>query len=1143
MKIRNLLLILLIGLMQINLEAQTNVGGTLSSNATWTLEGSPYNLTSTLGVPTGITLTIEPGVVINYNSNYQIVIAGGNIYAVGNANSLIIFNGISAGNSMIIFKNSDLSNSTLNYLKMIGQKGIQLSDNNSDNNSDTLRIYNLILENTSIITKGYDSNAKFEIYDALINNSIIQGDYPRSEQIEVFNSQIQNSEIYSYAYNKGIFLTSTSIDNSVFASGCCGSNINLNNAIVYNCSFNQANDSQPGSHNNLNIETSKLINCDINMPISTVNIFSSIFEYNNNYSLDYCINSGNGTIDYTTFFGNGDNTAIKRGPSNYSYDNKDPYNISNSSFSNFQTYIAVNGGTSATSGDGPVTISNCNFDYQTNFMLYNNSVYDVTATNNWWGTTDTDEIEEFIFDMYDDVNMGIVDYSDYLLLPDTEAPISPPKNVFISVEENGVRVNWSQNLESDLAGYKIYYNPIDAFSYENVIDVGNVTSYTISGLNISDTVVVTAYDIDADNTDDQIQGHESWYSSPAKLYFTYNLVSGTSYCFGDQLGVEVDVIAEFESDNSFIVELSDKNGSFENEVILAQIDTTGSFEIMISIPDTLDFGTSYLIRVKSTNPEAYSEDISFTVYQIPTSTFELNAEQLCGSEIVTVSYTGNATETANYNWDFDGGNIQSGNGQGDYVVSWDTPGNKIVRLSVIENGCYSHTNSTSIPIYYPVSDFNLDEVVCENLNTIIEFIGFASDSAIFEWNFDNANIISGTGSGPYVANWDEFGIKNISLIINDNGCISTSTQKLINHNAIPTVSIDAPENICFQGVATISYSGSASESAYYNWNFDGGLVLSGSGSGPYQISWTNGGIKTIFLEVEEGGCSANENIILTVNPQTQPNPICMVTVDESSKNMIVWEVPDYNPYDSIAIYKESSQSEVYSIIGTQSVIEHTFFIDENSNPAEKSSRYKLAVIDSCGFETNLSIYHKTMHLTINAGMEGSWNLIWDRYEGFEYSTFHIYRGTSDGNLAKIAEQASNSFTFTDLYPPAGALYYQIVVVNPNPCNVALMKTSGINYSSSHSNMVNSQEAASISGIELNNIKIWPNPVSDILFIHSENLNVSNNFILSTIDGRVLLNRKIEYGISQIDLSGFTKGIYIITLSTGVDNIRSKILKQ
>ena len=43
------------------------------------------------------------------------------------------------------------------------------------------------------------------------------------------------------------------------------------------------------------------------------------------------------------------------------------------------------------------------------------------------------------------------------------------------------------------------------------------------------------------------------------------------------------------------------------------------------------------------------------------------------------------------------------------------------------------------------------------------------------------------------------------------------------------------------------------------------------------------------------------------------------------------------------------------------------FIDEVADPSIRSWRYKLSVVDVCGIESELSLRHKTMHLTANVG--------------------------------------------------------------------------------------------------------------------------------------------------------------------------------
>ena len=59
------------------------------------------------------------------------------------------------------------------------------------------------------------------------------------------------------------------------------------------------------------------------------------------------------------------------------------------------------------------------------YNIVNHKIIDGAASNNYWGTAETSQIDAKIFDYYDNINYGKIIYNPYLASPDTTAPISP----------------------------------------------------------------------------------------------------------------------------------------------------------------------------------------------------------------------------------------------------------------------------------------------------------------------------------------------------------------------------------------------------------------------------------------------------------------------------------------------------------------------------------------------------------------------------------------------------------------------------------------------------------------------------------------------------------------------------------------------
>ena len=260
------------------------------------------------------------------------------------------------------------------------------------------------------------------------------------------------------------------------------------------------------------------------------------------------------------------------------------------------------------------------------------------------------------------------------------------------------------------------------------------------------------------------------------------------------------------------------------------------------------------------------------VNPIPVANFNL-AASICEGTNTPILYTGLSAPNATYNWNFGGGIVSSGVGQGPYQVYWNTPGVKTVTLTVTEGGCTSSVESHTINVIdAPISDFNTTTPICADKNSTITFTGSASTNAIYNWDFGVATVLSGSGSGPYLLSFPASGFYPVILTITDFGCTSTSTQNISVNEVQSSSFIVSPVIACVNSPLNVQYTGSGNNSAFYNWNFNGGVISSGNGQGPYNILFSDTGDYTISLAVTQGLCTSDtQTISFFVNPVPIPD--------------------------------------------------------------------------------------------------------------------------------------------------------------------------------------------------------------------------------------------------------------------------------
>jgi hypothetical protein len=259
--------------------------------------------------------------------------------------------------------------------------------------------------------------------------------------------------------------------------------------------------------------------------------------------------------------------------------------------------------------------------------------------------------------------------------------------------------------------------------------------------------------------------------------------------------------------------------------------------------------------------------------------------------------------------------------------------------------------------------------------------------------------------------------------------------------------------------------------------------------------------------------------------------ICMVTVDTTTNtNLILWKKPNDATIDHYNVYRETSQAGLYQLIDSVDYDSLTVYNDVAASPNIRSWRYKISTVNTCGIESALSAYHKTIHLSISKGLANSFNLAWDDYEGFTYPKFKLYRYTNIDGWVYLDSLPTNLYSYTNTPPTEDGLNYIIAIDSPNDCTPEKAQ----DYNSSRSNKCSGhmlQGTGNPTGIAEYNQKnevqlvVYPNPSSGIVNFYWEGQNIQ--FTVLNVQGQQLFEGTLKNGTTQLDLSKLEPGVYFL----------------
>lgn len=363
MKTHELRITILILLTSITISAksQTNVSGGIYTNTTWTHANSPYIVTDTVVVFPGVTLTIEPGVVVRFNDHTYIEIRNASLIALGTQTDSITFTSNSATPVPGIWGHQN-------------NGGIWLST--------TYSVFNFC--NISYATQGINL---LQLLPAIKNSTFTHNQYG----IQSVSRTRVDSCVFKFNDTAIENLSDSSFNFNIVSNNYYGiyyaSHVELNNCII-DSNYEGMGGIVP------DISDTKLHHCSIKY-----NRNGFVADGNGGNLLSYCVIDSN--IVRGVYMGHHTQDSIM--------------------------YCEIKYNGTGVGAGGNTLITHCDIEYDTigvygcaNLIcnkICNNISYGLQngsgtcdAAHNYWCTSDSTLIASAIYDGYDNINLGLVNF-------------------------------------------------------------------------------------------------------------------------------------------------------------------------------------------------------------------------------------------------------------------------------------------------------------------------------------------------------------------------------------------------------------------------------------------------------------------------------------------------------------------------------------------------------------------------------------------------------------------------------------------------------------------------------------------------------------------------------------------------------------
>lgn len=558
--------------------------------------------------------------------------------------------------------------------------------------------------------------------------------------------------------------------------------------------------------------------------------------------------------------------------------------------------------------------------------------------------------------------------------------------------------------------------------------------------------------------------------------------------------IQFSVKGNYDSGNIFHVQLSDKNGNFDNFLNIGEQSGTTSGNISIFIPKYIESGL-YKIRIVSTHPYSISSNIiEIQVIEKPKPIIT-GPSSVCTNSINV--YKSNTTEGITFKWIVTGGEIIGSDTSNQVIIKWKDSGDQTCKLiHFVKNSDCSDSTIIPILVYQSPKPLITGEFAICARSTHTYYSEYIIGLE-YKWIVTGGIIDGSSTANSITVRWSSPGTGIIKLVqkISFTGCID-SIIKIVNILPPPYPEILGSTEVTEN--TTELYTTKVSSGITSSWYVEGGQIQGSSNSNTVQILWGSVGLaKLKVVQVNnKTGCtdSAYKEINIVKGPKINISGLFSVCENSIEFYSTTSSIEFSNKWSVVGGDIEgSSVSNIIQVrwgLAGKGVLK---LVQENKIKSTVDSLIKLIIINPV--PPKPSITRDSNFLISSSEYGNQWYL--------------------DGE--KISEANEKK------YEPLKPGFYQVIVKDSNGCDSEI--SNPFNFGINDIQNLVSQKYS---------IKFYPNPFSGKL--NFEMINRHFNIIVLEIRnmfGNIIYKKEYSsdliYIKESLDLSGYSSGIYSINL--------------